>query len=249
MRPSVSFCSSTSARCSSSEDGLALGLQLAQVVHRVAADVADRHAALLGEVAHDLDELAAALFGQLGDDQPDELPSLEGCQADVGLVDRLLDRLDRGLVVGLDGQQPRLGRGDRRELVQRRLRAVVVDRRRGPAAPGWRGRCAPSRTRAGRTRPTCPSARGRPRAVRRSGSQWPSPSPPAVDTSVPTRSPEIIRARLVSSSMLKTLIGMRVLHAQRQRRRVHHPQAPLDRLHVGDLGDELRVGSSAGSAV
>ena len=43
-----------------------LGLQLAQVLHRVAAHVADRHATLLGEVAQDLDEVAAALFGQLG---------------------------------------------------------------------------------------------------------------------------------------------------------------------------------------
>ena len=33
-----------------------------------------------------------------------------------------------------------------------------------------------------------------------------------------------------------------VVHAQRERGRVHHPQAALDRLHVGDLGQELRVG-------
>src|SRR5881275_3585902 len=32
-----------------------------------------------------------------------------------------------------------------------------------------------------------------------------------------------------------------VLHAQRQRGEVHHAQAPLERLHVGDLRDELRV--------
>ena len=38
--------------------GLAGVLELAQVVHDVAADVADRDAALLGDVADDLDELA-----------------------------------------------------------------------------------------------------------------------------------------------------------------------------------------------
>ena len=47
--------------------GLARVLQLAQVVHDVAADVADRDAALLGDAAHDLDELLAPLLGELGD--------------------------------------------------------------------------------------------------------------------------------------------------------------------------------------
>ena len=55
---SVSFCSSPSARCSSSAPASPGVAQLAQVVHHVAADVADRDAALLGDPAHDLDELA-----------------------------------------------------------------------------------------------------------------------------------------------------------------------------------------------
>src|SRR4051794_10733486 len=46
---------------------LARLLELAQVVHAVAADVADGHAAVLGDVADDLDELLAALLGELGD--------------------------------------------------------------------------------------------------------------------------------------------------------------------------------------
>ena len=45
--------------------GLARLLQLAQVVHDVAADVADRDAALLDDVARDLDQLAPALLGEL----------------------------------------------------------------------------------------------------------------------------------------------------------------------------------------
>ena len=40
--------------------------ELLEVVHDVAADVADRDPALLGEVADDLDELLAPLLGELG---------------------------------------------------------------------------------------------------------------------------------------------------------------------------------------
>src|SRR4051812_38235103 len=50
--------------------GLALLLQLAEVVHDVAADVPDRHAALLGDLVNDFDQLLAALLGELGDLQP-----------------------------------------------------------------------------------------------------------------------------------------------------------------------------------
>src|SRR3954454_391650 len=107
--------------------GLAGVLELAQVVHDVAADVADRHAALLGDVADDLDELAAALLVELRHLQADQLAVVVGREPNVGLHDRLLDRLDRALVVGLDGQQPRLGGVDGGELLERRLRAVVVD--------------------------------------------------------------------------------------------------------------------------
>ena len=40
-----------------------------------------------------------------------------------------------------------------------------------------------------------------------------------------------------------------VVHAQSERGRVHHLQAAGQRVLVGDLGDELGVGSIAGSAV
>ena len=53
--------------------------QLAQVVHHVAADVADRDAALLGDVAHDLDELACgAPRSARGSPRRIRLPSLFG---------------------------------------------------------------------------------------------------------------------------------------------------------------------------
>src|SRR5688500_4469215 len=44
--------------------------ELLQVMHDVAADVADGDAPLLGEVAHDLHELLAPLLGQLRDGEP-----------------------------------------------------------------------------------------------------------------------------------------------------------------------------------
>ena len=52
-----------------------------------------------------------------------------------------------------------------------------------------------------------------------------------------------------SSFMLKTLIGQLVVHAERERRRVHDLQAALERVAGRDLGDELGVGSCLGSAV
>src|SRR2546426_86316 len=74
-------------------------LQLAEVVHDVAAHVAYGYAAVLSDAAYDADELLAALLGQLGDGEPDDVAVVAGRQAQIGLHDRLLDRLDRGLVV------------------------------------------------------------------------------------------------------------------------------------------------------
>jgi hypothetical protein len=79
-------------------------LELAQVVHHVAADVADRDSPLLGDVADDLDQLAPALLGQLRDAKADQIAVIGGSEADVRLEDRSLDRLDRALVVRLDRQ-------------------------------------------------------------------------------------------------------------------------------------------------
>src|SRR5579863_10051259 len=96
-------------------------LQLAQIVHHVPADVANRDAALLDDVARHLDQLAPALLGELRNHQAHQLAVVGGVQPEIGLVDRLLDRLDRGVVERLDRQQPRLGSGDRGELLQRKF--------------------------------------------------------------------------------------------------------------------------------
>src|SRR5947209_5715848 len=94
---------------------LALLLQLAQVVHDVAADVADGDPALLRDPAHDTGEVVAALLGELGDDEPDDLAVVRRRQPDVRLENAALDRLDRRLVVRRHRQQPRLAGGDARE--------------------------------------------------------------------------------------------------------------------------------------
>jgi hypothetical protein len=122
---------------------VAVADEILQMVHDVAADVPHRDAALLGQVAHDLDELLAPLLGELRDRQADDLAVVRRRQAELGLLDRPLDPLDRAGVVRLDREHPRLGHVDRRELVERRLRPVVVHldaveerRRRAPGPDG-----------------------------------------------------------------------------------------------------------------
>src|SRR5205807_119856 len=82
--------------------------QHAQFVHHVPPDVADGHPALLRALAYDLHQLLAALLGELRDRQPDHVAVVRRGEAHVGLHDRLLDRLDRRLVVWRDREQARL---------------------------------------------------------------------------------------------------------------------------------------------
>src|SRR6185312_9981712 len=102
--------------------------QLLEVLDRVAPDIAHRDAALLRHLPDDLDEVLAPLLGELRDRQPDQLAVVRRRETEVRLLDRLLDRLDRGRVERLDRQHARLRRVDRREVLERRGRAVVVDR-------------------------------------------------------------------------------------------------------------------------
>src|SRR5919201_1591325 len=123
---------------------LALVDELLEVVDDVAPHVADSDAAVLGHPAHDLDELLTPLLGELRDGQADDLAVVRRRQAQVGLLDRALDRLQRVGVEGLNGEQSRLGRVDRGELLERRLLAVIVDldavEQRGRRAAGSQGR-------------------------------------------------------------------------------------------------------------
>ena len=54
-------------------------------------------------------------------------PSFDGLTPEIALLDRLLDRLDRALVVGRDGEDARLGHAEAGDLLQRDLAAVGVD--------------------------------------------------------------------------------------------------------------------------
>src|SRR4051794_34642204 len=92
------------------------------------AVAANTDASLLRHVLDDLDELLAALRSEGRERQPDDLTVVARVDPQVGVAEGLLDRADRGLVVGLDGEQPRLGHAEPRELLERDLRAVVVDR-------------------------------------------------------------------------------------------------------------------------
>src|SRR5438876_7922278 len=77
---------------------LALVHELLEVPHRVAPDLAHGDPVLLGHVAHDLHELLPPLLGELRDRQADQLAVVRRRQAQIGLLDRLLDRLDRARV-------------------------------------------------------------------------------------------------------------------------------------------------------
>src|SRR3954463_5851654 len=176
---------------------VAVLLELAEVVHDVAADIAHRHASVLGDPAYDAHQVLAPLLGQLRDRQADHVAVVTRRQPEVVLHDRLLDRLDRALVVGRPREHPRLGRRDVRQLLQRRLRAVVVDayaveqrRRRATGAHG------PELRLRGVDRLGHPALRVVEELVDQLAFAH-------VETRVPTRSPETIRWILASSSMLK----------------------------------------------
>src|SRR5437016_3050341 len=65
-------------------------------------------------VAHDLDELLAAFLGQLRDRQPDQLAVVGRREAEVGLLDRLLDAFDRARVERLHREHAGIRHIDRR---------------------------------------------------------------------------------------------------------------------------------------
>src|SRR3954466_4393245 len=122
---------------------LAVLLERLELLTSVATHVPNRDPALLGPVLHYLHELLAALFGGYREGEPDDLAVVARVDTQIALLDRLLDRLDRALVVRLDDQHAGLRNVKARELLQRRFRAVVVDadlleqrRSRAPRAHG-----------------------------------------------------------------------------------------------------------------
>src|ERR1041385_6964682 len=85
---------------------LALVDELLQVVDDVAPHVADGNAPVLGHPADDLHELLAPLLRELRDRQADQLAVVRRRQAQVGLLDRPLDGLERVRIEGLHGEHP-----------------------------------------------------------------------------------------------------------------------------------------------
>ncbi len=156
----VCFSSSFSARSRSSLLSSPSFSRLSSSWRGVATSVAHPHPALLGPVPHHLHEVLAAVLGELRERQPDHLAVVRGIDPEVALLDRLLDRLDRALVVGRDREHPGLGHPEAGDLLQRHLAAVgvdlqLLDQRRRRAT-----RFAPRRTPTGGARPPCASCRG-----------------------------------------------------------------------------------------
>src|SRR5688500_15035549 len=102
-------------------------VHLLQRVARVRARVAHGDPAVLGHLVDDLHEVAPALLVQRRQRHPDDAALRRRIEAEIGLADRLLDDLHLALVDGRDEERARLGRGDRRDLVQRHLLAVHLD--------------------------------------------------------------------------------------------------------------------------
>src|SRR5499427_10508482 len=102
--------------------------QLVQRVLGIAADVADRHPAVLRLMPRDLDVLPPALLGELGEDHPDDGAVVRRVHPEVAVADRLLDRAQRRLVERLYHHHPRLRDVERRQLVHGGLGAVVLGR-------------------------------------------------------------------------------------------------------------------------
>src|SRR5581483_3373424 len=101
--------------------------EVLQVTHRVTPDLPDGDTMLLRETANHLDEVLPPLLGQLRDRKPDELAVVRRRQSEVRLLNRLLDGADRAGVERLDGEHPRFRDADGSQLLERRLRPVVVD--------------------------------------------------------------------------------------------------------------------------
>jgi hypothetical protein len=110
----------------------ALGLVLGQLgllhgLKRVAADVANVHAALFGEAVGGLDEFLPALAAHFRQRDADHLAVGDWVESEVGLLDALDDRLDQAGVPRLDLDEPSVGRADGRAALQGRHRTIGLN--------------------------------------------------------------------------------------------------------------------------
>ena len=141
MNRSVRRCTWSCWRCCLVGPDVTVLLFALERIGGLASQVADLDARLFHALVDDWDDLLATLLGQRRDVQADDGAVDLRHQPDVALDDRLLDRTQHPAVPGLDHDLVRLGHADAGQLVERRLRAVVVDvdalheGRRGAAGP------------------------------------------------------------------------------------------------------------------
>jgi hypothetical protein len=102
-------------------------LELLDDIQSVATDMADGDLGGFGVFMRDFHQFLAPFLVQLRDPQAQHLAFGGGRQAEVGIDDRLFDRLHHRLVPHLHGQQARLRHADGGELVKRHVRAVSLD--------------------------------------------------------------------------------------------------------------------------
>ena len=113
------------------------------LIGRFTPMVADLDACLFHALVDEPDELPATLLGQRRDVQPHDRAIYVRDEADIALLDRLLDRAEGAPVPRLDDDRVRLRHADTGQLVERRRCAVVLDghafderRRRAAGADG-----------------------------------------------------------------------------------------------------------------
>jgi len=106
---------------------LARLLLLADGIDRVAPVIADLDLGLFHAPVNLLDQVLATLLGQGRDIQSHHGAVSVGRDADIALLDRLLDSPKDSAVPGLDDDSGRFRHADAGQLVQWRQGAVVVD--------------------------------------------------------------------------------------------------------------------------
>src|SRR6266542_3298569 len=99
---------------------------LLDLFHCIAANVPDGYAAIFCHFAHDLDKFLAPLLAQFGKEKTDGLALDGGRQAEVALLNRFFDRMQRVGIPGLDSEGARLRRSNAGQLADAHLRAIYL---------------------------------------------------------------------------------------------------------------------------
>jgi len=105
-------------------------LELLERIESIPAHMAHRDTRRLGIFMRELDQFLAAVLVEFGNAQANGLAFGRGRQAEIGIDDALLDRLDQRLVPDAHRDQARLRHGDAGALVERHLRAIGIDHHR-----------------------------------------------------------------------------------------------------------------------